>query len=350
MSVDVLLLSLGTTRGLQVADSDLLAMLRDAGASAEITAVRFGLSGRLRGRYPSTDFIEGYSARRALAHGIRRHRPRSLILATSTNALLTDKEDLPFAVWFDAPGRENRPGLRNSAIHVLERRSFRRASVLMPWSLRAMAELPREMPPAVPISPPISGGNGSQSSAPRERLVVAYTPEPWAKGLELVCRTWKSANETADARLLITGITRDRALAHLKRFGLELPPGAELPGMVTQSEFHELLGRAQVFLSGAIWEDFGLAPLEALSRGAVLVTTPGRGPFPALPIARLLEPRFVATELSPDALRDALTAALNAPDDDLARYRARALELLEPYRRRDIVARLRDEVLPHLLM
>lgn len=350
MSVDVLVLSLGTTRGLQVADAELLEMLRDADASATVVGVRMGLSGRLRRGYPLTEMVEAYAARRALAAGIRRHKPRSLILATSTNSLLTDTEGLPFAVWFDAPGRENRAGLRNSVIHVLERRSFKRAAVLLPWSPQAMTTLPRGIAPALPISPPIANSSGSTSSIERERLVVAYAPEPWGKGLELVCRTWSVAGAAVGARLQIMGITPERGLDYLDSCGLELPAGAEFPGMVTQDEFHAVLDRASVFLSGARWEDFGLAPLEALDHGAALVAAPGAGPFPALAVARSLEPRFVAADLSPPALAEALQAALSATDEELAQYRARALTLLEPYRREHIVERLRDEVLPRLLL
>jgi hypothetical protein len=240
--------------------------------------------------------------------------------------------------------------LRNSVIHVLERRSFRRAAVLLPWCPQAMASLPPEIAPTVSISPPIAESNGSTSSLKRERLVVAYTPEPWGKGLELVCRTWSAVDGATDARLQIMGITPERGLEYLDSCGLKLPAGAEFPGMVTQDEFHEILGRTSVFLSGARWEDFGLAPLEALDLGATLVAAPGAGPFPALAVARSLEPRFVGADLSPAALAASLQAALSATDEELAQYRARALTLLAPYRRDHIVERLRDDVLPRLLL
>ena len=62
----------------------------------------------------------------------------------------------------------------------------------------------------------------------------------------------------------------------------------------------------RVFVSAAAWEDFGIAPLEALDRGAVLVGAPGGGPFPALALARSLAPEFVAAD------RDAASLARRA--------------------------------------
>jgi glycosyltransferase involved in cell wall biosynthesis len=130
---------------------------------------------------------------------------------------------------------------------------------------------------------------------------------------------------------------------------MAVPPTLELAGMLDQSEFRGLLSRAKVFLSAARWEDFGIAPLEALERGAVLVCAPGRGPFPALRIARALEPRFVASARSPEALAQALVNAFAADEPALAAYRAAAREQLRPYRHAAQLARLREQVLPALL-
>jgi hypothetical protein len=119
--------------------------------------------------------------------------------------------------------------------------------------------------------------------------------------------------------------------------------------MLPQPEFRDLLARAHAFVSAAAWEDFGIAPLEALDRGAVLVGAPGGGPFPALALARSLAPEFVARERTAGSLADALQAAFAAPADRLAGYRAAARTALAPYRPEASVARLRGEVLPALL-
>ena len=104
-----------------------------------------------------------------------------------------------------------------------------------------------------------------------------------------------------------------------------------------------------MFFSAARWEDFGITPLQALDRGAVLVGAPGGGPFPALAIARELDARLVASDRSPAAVARSLKAALALGEEELAAYRAAARTRLAPFREPAIVERLRDEVLPVLL-
>ena len=48
-----------------------------------------------------------------------------------------------------------------------------------------------------------------------------------------------------------------------------------------------------MFLAAPRREDYGIAQLEALADGCVLVTTPAPGPYAALPLARALDPRLV---------------------------------------------------------
>jgi glycosyltransferase involved in cell wall biosynthesis len=343
---DLLLVSLGTTRGLRLADAQLVTMLREAGASVEAVATRIGWTNALRRAYPVNDLVEAVAARRALAAGMRAQRPRALVISTTTAAFLVGDPGVPFAVWLDSPARLNRPGVRNVPLHRLERRQLARARVLMPHSPGAVAALPPGaarsvmIPPPVPAAPPPSPG--------RERFAVGYTPDPKAKGLELLCAAWSQA-ALPDVRLLIAGIPPERARAFLGRRGAALPAGAELVGMLAQPEFRDLLARAHAFVSAAAWEDFGVAPLEALDRGAVVVGAPGGGPFPALALARTLAPEFVARERTAASLADALRAAFAASPDSLATYREAARAELEPYRPEASVARIAAEVLPALL-
>ena len=344
--VDLLLLSLGTTRGLRIADAELVAMARRAGASVAAVATRIGATDRLRRGYPVNDVVEAIAARRALDSGLRRHRPRAVIFSTTTAALLAPRPIVPFAVWLDSPARLNRPGARNALVHALERRTLARAAIVLTQSASAVAALPPGAARAVVISPPVA--EAPVRGGPRDALVVAYTPDPKAKGLELLCAAW-ARTDAPGAGLVLTGIPADRARAFLARRGLTVPPGVELAGMVTQAEFHGLLARARVFVSAARWEDFGLAPLEALARGAALVCAPAGGPFPALALARELGPRFVAADRGPESLAGALAAALAADEPTLAAYGAAARERLAPYHAPALVARLRDDVLPVLL-
>ena len=344
--VDVLLVSLGTTRGLRLSDAQLVAMLREAGASVAAVATRIGWTNALRRGYPVNDLVEALAARRALAAGMRLHRPRALVISSTTAAFLIGDPGVPFAVWLDSPARLNRPGTLNAPLHWLERRQLARARVLMPHSPGTVAALPRGAAPSVLVPPPVPAAPAP--SDVREPFAVGYTPDPKAKGLALLCAAWEHA-ALPGARLLIAGIPPERARAFLARRGVRLPAGAELAGMLPQAEFRDLLARARVFVSAAHWEDFGIAPLEALDRGTVLVAAPAGGPFPALGLARSLAPEFVAPDRGSASLARALQAAFRAPPDRLAAYRTAARAQLGTYRPEASVARLGAEVLPALL-
>jgi hypothetical protein len=358
-AVDLLLLSLGTTRGLRIADRQLAEMARAAGASTALVATRLGATNRLRRGYPVNDLVEATAARRALAAALRRHRPRAIVLSSTTAALLTGPLPVPYAVWLDSPARLNRPGARNAILHLLERRSLARARLVLTLSPQAAAALPAGAAPSVVIAPPLPPlpplpvlpGLAAAVPVAREPLVVAYAPDPKAKDLALVCAAWSAAAAAGaldGARLIVTGIAPERALAFLARQSVALPAGVELAGMLDAAAFGALLARARVFLSAARWEDFGQTPLQALDRGAAFVAAPAGGPFPALAIARELAPEFVSPDRDPASLAAALGAALGAGEPRLAAYRAAARERLAPYRPDEQIRRLRDDVLPEL--
>ena len=80
-----------------------------------------------------------------------------------------------------------------------------------------------------------------------------------------------------------------------------------------------------MFVAAPRREDFGIAQLEALADGAMLVTTPAPGAYPAL--------RWPASSIrgwSSEDLAPALRAALDDPAPD---YAARAAELIAPFSR-----------------
>ena len=119
------------------------------------------------------------------------------------------------------------------------------------------------------------------------------------------------------------------------------PRGVEVAGRLGAAEFHAMLRRARVFVAAPRREDYGITALEALADGCMLVSTPSLGPYPALDIARKLDPRLVDDDLV-RAMRTAL-------DDPVPGYAERAAELLEPYRRDAIDRAIAKEVLPRLL-
>jgi hypothetical protein len=104
-----------------------------------------------------------------------------------------------------------------------------------------------------------------------------------------------------------------------------------------------------VYVGGALWEDFGQAPLEALADGALLATVESGGPFEALAPARELDPGLVASGLDTDALGRAVRRAFELPEEEAAAYRRRATELLAPYRPEAVQAVIEREVIPALL-
>src|SRR5688572_1927713 len=300
---DILLLSLGTTLGWRAADSVFVDQLRRAGASVVATTVRIGATGRLRRAYPVTDLVEALAARRALGVALRREQPRALVISSTTAAMLADVDGLPYAVRLDAPARLNRPGVQNAGLHALESRALASARLVLPWSRAALDALPEGVARAIVVPPPVAPSG--EPATERERLAVAYTPDVKAKGLDIVCAAWAEA-ALEDARLLVFGVESARAIAHLQRTGVALPAGVEFLGKTPPTLFRAALRRARAYVGGARWEDFGMAPLEALADGALLVTVPSGGPFEALALARRLEPSLVTDTVAAGPLAAAL--------------------------------------------
>lgn len=350
---EILLISLGTTIGLRAGDRELARMLKQAGASVELAQVRIGAAGALRRAYPVTDLVEAVAARRALGQALRRPRPRAVIFSSTTSSLLCGHIELPYAVRLDAPSCLNRPGARNALQHALERRRLHRARLVLPFSHTAAQALPLGCAPAVVLPQPIVPSG--EPSAQRERLALAYTPDPKAKGLDILVAAWGQSLATPvparmeSARLEIFGIAPERARAHLAKHGIVEPPGLIWRGRVPPSEFRAALARARVFVTSARWEDFGFAQLEALADGALLVCSATRGPFEALAHARALDRTLCADDLAPASLAAALQRAFAMPEQEAQHYRQAAAQRMTAYRPEAIGALIARRVLPALL-
>jgi glycosyltransferase involved in cell wall biosynthesis len=344
---DVLLASLGTTLGWRVADRMLLGQLERAGATTEAVAIGRGEADRLRRGYPVNDLVEMYAARRTVRAAVERLEPRALIVSSTTAAMLLPSLPIPYAVRFDGPARLNRPGARNAFLPLLERRSMGRARVTIPFSVAGAEALPEGAARPIVVSPPIDPSPGD-GPADRERLAVAYVPDPKAKGLDVLVGGWAAA-AVDGARLAVYGLDPDWARSHLRRTGTPEPASLELPGTVPAAEFRAALRRARVFVHGARWEDWGQAPLEALADGALLATVPAGGPYEGLRVARELEPELVAGQIDAAALAPAIRAAFELPDERVHAYRERAAELLRPYRSDAVQEIVATELLPALL-
>ena len=333
-----------------MADELLLDQLRQAGASTAAVCVGRGAADRLRRGYPLNDLVEMHAARRTVRSAVEHHEPRALIVSSTTAAMLLPALPMPYAVRFDAPARLNRPGARNAFLHRLEQRAMRRARLTIPFSVAGAQALPLGAARSIVVSPPVdpSSAGGGASGGDRERLAVAYVPDPKAKGLDVLVAGWAAA-ALPDARLEVFGLEPEWARSHLRRSGVPDPATLELRGTVAPAEFRARLRRAHAYVAGARWEDWGQAPLEALADGALLATVPAGGPYEGLRLARRLDPSLVATEIEGAALIPAIRAAFEMPDERVRAYRERAAELMRPYRSETVQGTVTRELLPALL-
>jgi glycosyltransferase involved in cell wall biosynthesis len=356
-TVDVLLVKLGSTGGLRVADDELSRSLRRAGANVVIA----------RAAHPEeirtlmlTDLLWAHSARRAAREKLDwltgELAPRSVIYSTTTAALLWP---LPGAIRFDGPAAANRPGRHGLWQRPLERRRLRQAPLLLPSSEGALAEAAAAVPgceeralvlPApivppppraygAPIEPALEAETGGHLPNPTERDIAAitYAANPRKKGFDRVLEAWRRVRRPGE-RLVVTGVTREE----LRASGFELPDeDVHITGWLSEQSYRPLLRRARAFVCAPRREEYGIAQLEALSEGCLLVTTPAPGAYVALPLARELDPRLVGEDLGA-----ALRFALDAPAAD---YAARAAKLVEPFSAAAVDRIVAEELLPRLL-
>jgi hypothetical protein len=321
-AVDVMIVSVGATTGWRAAARELGAAFQAAGARTVI--VDTGPVREVR-TFMLTDLVQAMAARRAAVRGIAEHRPRAVVYCSITAALLWPR---PGVIWLDAIAAENRPGRHGVWQRALEGRRLGHAPLVLtmaPDSLAALTPARRPEAVVVPVAVQTSGPRAPE----RDIDVVAYAADPVKRRLDLLLATWQRARR-GDETLVVTGID-----------GHDDVPGVRFSGRLPPDEFRALLRRARVFMAAPRREDFGIAQLEALADGAMLVATPAPGSYPALALARALDPRLVAEDLAP-----ALRAAL---DDPAPGYAARAAELVAPFSRDAVTATLRQHVLPRLL-
>jgi glycosyltransferase involved in cell wall biosynthesis len=312
---DILVVSVDSTSGWRAAARELTASLNRTGATAELVGT--GPVPRVR-TFMLTDLVEARAARRACLRGIAEHDPAAIVYCSITAALLWPK---PGAIWLDSLAAENRPGRHGVWQRAIERRRLGAAPLVLAMSDGALPYQTLVVPTPVESSgPPLE----------RDIAVVAYAADPQKRRLDLVLEAWSKARK-GDETLVVAGI--DRVASRTE--------GVSVAGRLPPEEYRALLRRARAFVAAPRREDYGIAPLEALADGCLLVTTPSPGAYPALRLARELDARLVTDDL-PGALRLAL-------DDPVAGYAERAAELLAPFRREAVDRTLAQEVVPRLL-
>ena len=286
--------------------------------------------------------------------------PRAVIYSTTTAALLGP---VPGAIRFDAPAAGNRPGRHGIWQRPVEARRFKAAPLLCRgaragWRRRRRRTRTRW-----------SCRCRSRRRAPagaRDIAAITYGANPEKKGLDRVLAAWlRECARGRGARRGGPGRARGRGVARAARRrrrgaapasrrrsrpaarGAAWRPHAPLAGppgrrrgavhrLIPRDEYRALLRRSRVFLTAPRREDYGIAQLEALADGCVLVTTPAPGPYAALPIARALDPGSSGREL-------AIRTALDDPAARLRRARGRGARAVlagggRPRRRRGAAA------------
>jgi hypothetical protein len=338
--IDVLIVSLGSTEGLRTADRELHDSLARAGVRVAIAPALVPPRTRT---LMLTDLVWARAARTAAASALAAQPspPGAIVYSSTTAALLWPR---PGAIRFDAASAGNRPGHHGLWQRPLERRRLQEAPLLLPWSEGALSEVQaapgdrdRTLVLPVPVEP-------SGPCAPaRDIAAITYAANPSKKGLDRVLEAWRGVcGELApegSRELVVAGASEQQ----LRLAGMDLGSleGVSVVGALPAAEYRALVRRARVFVCAPRREDYGIAQLEALIDGCLLVSTPAPGPYAALPIARALDPRLVSEDL-----QGALHAALHAPAPD---YAARASTALARFRRDAVDRLVAAELLPRLL-
>jgi glycosyltransferase involved in cell wall biosynthesis len=353
--VDVLLVKLGSTSGLAMADDELSRSMQRAGAKVLVANTERPDS------LPTmalTDLMWACAARRAAKRMLERLHyapPRAVIYSTTTAALFWPR---PGAIRFDAPAAANRPGRHGLWQRPLERHRLRHAPLLLPWSEGGLAEAGAAVPDCaeralvLPASIELSTvagsgrsgalvdqeGNGRRLGPPeRDVAAITYAGNPHKKGFDRVLEAWRRARRPSE-QMLVVGITDQE----LRQRGFEVnDEDVHILGSIPQGDLRQLLRRTKVFVCAPRREDYGLIQLEALAEGCRLVTTPAPGPYVALSLAHQLDPRLVSEDLG-----GALRRALDAP---VPGYAEQAAELVEPFGSAAVDRLVAERLLPRLL-
>jgi glycosyltransferase involved in cell wall biosynthesis len=315
---DILVVAMGGTVGLRASDDAFAASLRRAGASVALARVPVARDVRT---FALTDLAWAVPTRRAAARALREARPRAIVYATTTAALLWPE---PGAIRFDSPAAANRPGRHGIWQRPVERRRFAAAPLLLPTSAGALAEAPAPHGPAIVV--PIPVAPSARAAAERDIAAITYAANPHKKGLDRVLAAWDDARREGET-LVVAGIAGRDA------------DGVRYAGLLAPVDYRALLRRARVFVAAPRYEEYGIAQLEALADGCRLVTTAAPGGYAALPLARALDPRLVSDRL-------AIRAALDDPASDYPRRAAAALAPWSPEAVDRVVA---ERLLPRLI-
>jgi hypothetical protein len=213
---------------------------------------------------------------------------------------------------------------------VVERRRIEQAPLVLAMSARSLQPLRGRQPAAIVVPSPVEPSAPALTpSADRDLAALTYAGNPTKKRLDFILSAWSQVRR-GDEQLIVAGIDR-----------IDPVDGVQVAGRLAPAEYRALLRRTRAFVAAPTREDYGIAPLEALADGCQLVSTPAPGPYPALDLARRLDPRLVDDDIG-RALRIAL-------DEPLPGYAERARELVAPFSPAAVARTLNERVLPRLV-
>jgi glycosyltransferase involved in cell wall biosynthesis len=338
-ALDVLIVSLGSTQGLRAADEELCDSLVRAGAQVQLARAKRPRPTRT---LALTDLAWARAARAAARAALAEQTspPRAIVYSSTTAALLWPR---PGAIRFDAASAGNRPGRHGLWQRPLERRRLECAPLVLPWSAAGLSETragarAAERTLVVPVPVEASGALRQE----RDIAAITYAANPLKKGFDRVLEAWRRVRGELPAGVPCELVVAGAAEEDLEKAGLAAgEDGVRVVGALAQDQYRALLRRARVFVCAPRREDYGIAQLEALADGCVLVSTPAPGPYVALALARGLDARLIG-----DDLGGALRAALFDPSAD---YAARARQALAPFARAAVDRVVAEQLLGRLL-
>jgi len=347
--VDVLVVSPGVTMGLRASAEELADSLRALGCTVRVLFLWKDTSWATPGWLPNAagELFVSAALRWKTSRVLRETEVTAFIYGTSIATILQPRRRLArAAVRIDKPASVNRPGIRNLPQRWLERRQLSRACMLLPFSrvgaddLRAYYRVP-----VIPLPPLVRPGKPIE---PRVRRAVCYAANPEKKGLDLIVKGFAAARED-DVELLVAGVDEQKGRDFLLRHRIQVPAWVRWCGPLESEAYRRLVASSTVFISAARREEYGVALLEALADGALLVAMPTAWPIEPIELARALDPLLAPKARSVEALSASIRAALCYSETERAAYALRAGELLKPYSAASRQTRLRDEILPTLL-
>jgi Glycosyl transferases group 1 len=318
----VLIVSLASTPGLRASDAELAGSLERAGAEVEIAAASAPRPVRT---LALTDLAWARAARAAARDAlVRGPRPDAVVYSTITAALLAP---VPGAIRLDALSAANRPGRHGVWQRPRERAVLARAPLLVPVSEQALAGAPARHGPVLVV--PIAVAASGPAEPVRDIAAITYAGDARKKNLERVLAAWARARRDGE-ELVVAGDVR-----------LAAADGVRAVGALPRDAYRALVRRARVYVSAPRREEYGIAQLEALADGAMLVAaSPGPG-YAALEIARSADARLVGEDLA-----GAIRAALDEP---LPGYAAAVAPLLERFSPESVDRLVAERLLPALV-